>query len=76
MRGGSRKTGRKPAAGRRLLGLGAAPVPLALEAEAGDDADDGPAPVVEVEEGRGAADGFVVGVRSDMDEGGRHNEGG
>ena len=47
-----------------LLGLGAPTIVLALEAEAGDDADHGPAPVAQVEQGTGAADGLVVGVRA------------
>ena len=50
--GGSRKTGTKPARRRRLLRLGPPALPLALEAEAGDDADHGPAPVLQVEERR------------------------
>ena len=57
---------------RGLFGLGPAPGVLVLEAEARDDADHGPAPVVQVEERGGAADGLVVGVGGDMDDDGTH----
>ena len=61
---------------RRLFGLGPASGVLVLEAEAGDDADHGPAPVVQVEERGGAADGLVVGVGGHMDDGGTHQSAG
>ena len=61
---------------RGLLGLGPASGVLVLEAEAGDDADHGPAPVVQVEERGGAPDGLVVGVGGDMDDGGTHQSAG
>ena len=72
--GGSKKTGTKPARPRRLLRLGPPALPLSVEAQAGDDADDRPAPVAQVEERRRAADGLVVGVRGHVDDGGGHNE--
>ncbi len=62
-------------AGRRLLGLGPASFPVAFETEARGDADDGPTPVLEMEKRGGTADGLVIGVRRDMDERGRHNQG-
>ena len=67
MSGGSRKTG-EAGSGGGFLGLGPAPGLLVLEAEAGDDADHGPAPVVQVEERGRAADGLVVGVGGDVDD--------
>ena len=57
---------------RGLLRLGAPAVPLVLEAEAGDHADHGPAPVEQVEEGAGAADGLVIGVGCDVEDRGSH----
>ena len=53
---------------RCLLRLGAPAAPLLLETQAGDDADDPPAPVAEVEERAGAADRFVIGVRRDVQD--------
>ena len=46
---------------RGFPGLGAAAIPLSAEPEAGGDADDGPAPISEMEEGARAADRLVVG---------------
>ena len=54
--------GREAGPGGRLLGLGPATVPLALVAQAGDEADHAPAPVPEVEEGARAPDRLVVGM--------------
>ncbi len=66
----------EPGPGRRLLGLGPATILLALEAEAGGDADNVPTTVEQMEERTGAADGLVVGVRGDVHERGCHEEGG
>ncbi len=57
-------------------GLGPATVPLALVAEAGDEADHVPAPVFEVEEGARTAHRLVVGMGSDMEDGRGHDQGG
>ena len=70
------KTGTKPARAAASCASAPSALPLSFEAEAGDHADDRPAPVLEVEERGGAADGLVVGVRGDMDQGGGHNQGG
>ena len=66
----------EPRPARCLLGLGAAAFPLLLEAEARDHADDRPAPVEQVEERAGAADGLVVGVGRDVEDGGSHGSAG
>ena len=48
---------------RRFLRLGAPAVPLPLEAQAGDDADDGPAAIAQMQQSARAPDGLVVGMR-------------
>ena len=57
---------------RRLLRLGPSPLPLARKAQAGDDADHGPAPVEKVEQCARAPHRLVVGMGGDVEERGAH----
>ena len=66
---GVEEDGLEAGPGGGVGGLGPATVPLALVAQAGDEADHVPAPVLEVEEGARTADGLVVGVGCHVEDG-------
>ena len=61
--------GHEPGPARRLLGLGAPAFPLLREPQAGDQADDGPPPVEQVEQRTRAAHRLIVGMGGHVEKG-------